>query len=201
MSIKDALAVLSGLVLLYAFVPYLGAIVKGETSPRKATWLVWAVGDIIAFAGTAVAHKTNLLLLGASIGATTTFLLTLKFGKSGWLLEEKVCLALSGLAIVLWGYFGNSNVGIGLSLFALMIAAWPMYVSAWHNPEHEDKKGWIVFNLSSFIALFAVKHLTFAEAAPAIAFCLIDAPMLYLLFIRKPKWMRAAERDNAGVYM
>ena len=41
MELKGYFSILSGLVFLYAFYPYIKAIVRRETSPRKATWFVW----------------------------------------------------------------------------------------------------------------------------------------------------------------
>ncbi|MES2214358.1 MAG: hypothetical protein V4465_03170 [Patescibacteria group bacterium] len=190
MDIHKMLGVLSGLMLLYAFYPYLKAIVRGETSPRKATWLVWAAGDTIALAGQIAQHKVSGLLVGAVIGASATFFLSLWHGEKGWNGRDRICLMLSGFAIATWMYFGESNIGIALSLVALLIAAWPTYVSAWYRPENESKKGWIIFNLSSLIGVLAIPHWTFGDAAPAIVFLIIDVPMLYLLFIRPRSLLR-----------
>lgn len=181
---KVILSVLSGLVFIFAFFPYIRAIVRQQTSPRKATWLVWAAGDIIILAGMIAKHTVSGLMIGAVLGATTTFILSLKFGEPGWTKRDKVCLALSGMAIALWICFQDSNVGIALSLVGLAIAAWPTYVSAWQKPENEDLKGWILFNTSSILGVLAIPRLTFADVAPALAFFLIDVPMLYLLLVR-----------------
>lgn len=184
MSIKVILSVCSGLVFILAFFPYIRAIMRRETSPRKATWLVWAVGDIIVLTGMIIKGTVSGLMISAVLGATTTFFLSLKFGESGWTKRDRVCISFSGLAIALWLYFGDSNFGIAFSLLALAIAVWPTYVSAWHKPENEDKQGWILFNLSSVLAVLAIPEWTFANAAPPFTFMAIDIPMLYLLFVR-----------------
>ncbi|MFH1170878.1 MAG: hypothetical protein V1704_04940 [Candidatus Vogelbacteria bacterium] len=184
MTIKVILSICSGLVFILAFFPYIRAIVKRETSPRKATWLVWATGDVIILTGMIAKGTVSGLMIGAVLGATTTFILSLKFGEPGWNKRDKVCITLSMIAITLWIYFGESNIGIALSLLALVIAAWPTYVSAWEKPGNEDRKGWVLFNLANFFALLAIPHLTFADMAPPITFTAIDLPMLFLLFIR-----------------
>jgi hypothetical protein len=193
MSFKAFLSVAAGLVFIFAFYPYIKAIVKRETSPRKATWLVWATGDVIVLAGMLANHTVSGQLVGAVIGATTTFILSVKFGEPGWTRRDKVCLSISALAIVLWQYFGESNLGIAFSLLSLCIAAWPTYVSAWEKPENEDKQAWIWFNISSVLALLAIPRLTFADAAAPIVFMAIDAPMLYLLFVRPTLQARRAQ--------
>jgi hypothetical protein len=184
MNIKTALSVLSGITFIVAFFPYIRAIAKKETSPRKATWLIWALGDWIILIGMIAKGAVNGLIIGAVLGATTTFLLSLKLGEPGWNQRDKVCISLSLIAIALWIYFGDSNFGIALSLIALWIAAWPTYVSAWENPANEDKKAWVIFNITNVLATLAIPHLTFAEVAPPVVFMLIDVPMLYILFVR-----------------
>lgn len=177
-------SVLSGFVFVLAFFPYLRAIVRHETKPRKVTWLVWALGDIIILVGMLAKHTISGLMIAAVLGATTTFVLSLKHGESGWNKRDKICLSLSLLAITLWIYFGESNLGIGFSLLALMIAAWPTYVSAWQRPENEDQKAWILFNLANVFGALAIPRLAFADVAPPFTFMAIDVPMLYLLFVR-----------------
>lgn len=184
MSVRDILSVCSGLTFVIAFYPYIRAIVRGETSPRKATWLVWALGDIIILTGMIAKGTVSGLIIGAVLGATTTLILSLQFGETGWTKRDKVCITLSLASIYLWLYFGDSNYGIAFSLIALMIAVWPTYVSAWHKPENEDKRGWILFNLANVFAVLAIPHATFADAAPPFVFMVIDVPMLFMLFVR-----------------
>ncbi|MBX4195458.1 hypothetical protein KW796_00675 [Candidatus Parcubacteria bacterium] len=188
-SVKAVLSVAAGLIFIFAFFPYIKAIVKRQTCPRKATWFVWALGDIIILAGMIDKGTISGQLVGAVIGATTTFILSVKLGEPGWNTRDRVCVTLSLLSIGLWLYFGESNLGIGFSLLALCIAAWPTYVSAWEKPENEDKNAWIWFNVSSVIAVLAIPRMTFADAAPPIVFMAIDGVMIYLLFLR-PKWDR-----------
>ena len=187
MNLSDVLSVLSGIVILIAFLPYGRAIIKRETSPRKATWLIWATGDWIVLAGMINKGTISGLVAAACLGATTIFFLSLRYGEAGWKIRDKICIALSGVAIVLWRYFGESNLGIAFGLLSLLVAAWPTYVSAWEKPENEDARSWVIFNISSIIGVLAIPHLTFADIAPPVVFFLIDVPLLYLLFIRPMK--------------
>jgi hypothetical protein len=127
------------------------------------------------------------LMIAAAIFATITFFLSLKFGKSGWTRGDKICLFLSALAIALWIYFGDSNIGIAFSIAALAIAVLPTYQSAWNDSKNEDALTWILFNISSALGVLAVMAMSdsqFADSAPAIAFLAIDFPLLYLVVIR-----------------
>ena len=191
MDIKSFFSILSGIVFLYAFYPYWKAILRGETKPQKVTWLIWAISDGVILAGMLANDTINGLLVGAVISATITFILALKFGKSGWNRQDKVCLTLSILAILLWVFSGESNVGIALSLLVIVIGMWPTWVSTLENPAHESKKGWAIFLISSFLAMVAITNRTFADVAPPSVFFTLDLSMVYLLFIH-PVFKRIA---------
>ncbi len=185
MNLSYALFVLSGVIFIIAFIPYTLAILRKETRPRKVTWLIWFVGDLIVLLGMVAKHTINGIIIVAVVGAGSTLALSIKQGERGWTKHDKYCLSLSGLAIALWIYFGDSNLGICFSLLSLAIAAWPTYVSASRNPEIEDRRSWILFNLSSFVALWAIPRGTFADIAPPVTFMAIDGVMLYLLFVHQ----------------
>lgn len=194
MTIREILSMLSGVVLLVAFLPYLTATVKRQATPRKATWLVWATGDWILIFGMMAKGTFSWLIAAACLGASAAFVLSLMYGEKGWKTRDKICLALSAVGVALWLYFGESNLGIAFGSLSLMIAAWPTYLSAWENPLNEDASSWIIFNVSSVLGVLAIPHLTFADVVPPLTFLLIDGPMIYLLFIRptlrQRKWDR-----------
>jgi hypothetical protein len=193
-TILTVLSVVSGLLLTYSFVPYVRAIVRRETSPRKATWLIWASCDWIILLGMLYQGTISGLLVGAVLGATTTLILSIKYGESGWTKRDKICVAIAGTAVATWVYFGESNYGIVLSSLALFVAAWPTYMSAWENPFNEDAKAWKIFTFSSLLGVLAIPHYTFADAAGPWTFLLIDSPMLYLAV-----WRQFTARNAEGI--
>jgi hypothetical protein len=182
--LSDAFSFVSAIFFVAAVLPYVADITLGEAKPRKATWLVWMTGDWIILAGMFAKGTYNGLIIAACFGATAIFILSLLKGERGWTTRDKVCLSLSGVAILLWQYFGESNWGIGFSALSLAIAAWPTYVSAWHNPRNESAIGWILFVFSSFLGVCAIRQMTFADIVPPSVFLAIDLPMMYLLFLR-----------------
>ena len=126
MSLYNISSFLAGFLFLFAFFPYVKAIVKGNASPKKATWLIWALNDIIVVAGMAAEGRFNGLIAGATIGATTVFFLSLRKGESGWKPLDIVCVCMSIVAIVA-SFLVDVNIGIALGLSSLFIAAVPTY--------------------------------------------------------------------------
>lgn len=189
--IQDVIGVISGLVLLYAFLPYWKAIKAGEIQPKKATWFVWVVGDAIGFIGQLADHTATIILGAAVFCAAYTFYLSLERGESGWTVTDKICLALSGTALMMWGvmHFVHSqhapDYAIAFSMLSLIIGAWPTWKSVWIDPTSEDEKAWKIFVASSALALFAIKKGTFADIVVPSTFFFIDSLVLGIILARK----------------
>jgi hypothetical protein len=189
---KDVLSVLAGALVIVAFVPYIWAILRKEAQPAKATWIVWAFLDTITFAGMLAKHSMNGQIVGSICGAWTIVLLTLKYGKSGWTLLDKLCLGGAFLGIALWQAFNNPVLGIVTSLSVVFLGSFPTFASAWNDPSKEDRTAWTIFWLSCVVAMFAIPAATLADAAQPTTFFLIETTMVCILYLRPRMLARVA---------
>lgn len=186
-AIKTASTVIAGILFLVAFIPYIRAILKKQTKPAKASWLIWATLDSITFAGMLVKHTLNGQMLGAIVGAWMVAILALKYGKPGWSKLDKFCLGGAFIGIALWQLSGNPVVGMSISLALVFIGAFPTFKTAWNHPEEEDRTAWLIYWLSCVFALIAIPAWTIADAAQPIVFTVIETVMVYLTWIRSRK--------------
>src|SRR5581483_6426724 len=67
--VKEILSVLAGILFIVGFVPYIRAIVRKETKPAKASWIIWASLDSITIAGMYAKDAVNGQIVGACLGA------------------------------------------------------------------------------------------------------------------------------------
>lgn len=184
MTFKDIASIVAGLLILVAFVPYIRAILRVDTKPAKASWLIWATLDSITFAGMYAEDTVNGQIFGAVLGAWTVAFLAIKHGKSGWTKLDKFCLGGAVLGIVLWQVFSNPVLGIVISLSVVFLGSFPTFASAWHNPAQEDRTAWTIFWLSCVVAILAIPAWTLADAAQPITFTVVETTMMYILYIR-----------------
>lgn len=178
------LSVIAGLLVIIAFVPYARAILRKETRPAKASWIIWAILDTIAFAGMYAKQAVNGQILGAVIGIWVIVALALKYGTPGWTKLDKVCFGGAILGITFWQVFDSPVVGIMISCGLLFLGSIPTFASAWKNPSHENKLAWTIFWLSCVVAVIAIPQWTLADATQPIMFLIIESTMMYILFIR-----------------
>lgn len=176
---------MAGILFVAAFVPYIRAILRNETKPAKASWLIWATLDSITLAGMYAAGTLNGQILGAVTGAWIVAGLAMKYGESGWSLLDKFCLAGAALGITLWQVFDSPVLGIVTSLSVVFIGAIPTFVSAWKEPSRENRTAWTIYWISCVFALIAVPEWTLASAAQPVVFFAVESVMMYILYIKR----------------
>ena len=181
---KETLSILAGLLFVAAFVPYIRAILRKETKPAKASWLIWASLDTITLAGMFFKDTVNGQILGAVLGAWVVAVLALKYGTPGWTKLDKSCLGGAVLGIVLWQVFNDPIFGIVTSVSVVFLGSIPTFTSAWKDPSRENKLAWIIFWVSCVCAVIAIPHWTLADATQPITFFAIETIMMYILFVR-----------------
>lgn len=184
MNFRDILSVAAGILFVIGFVPYIRAILAGETKPAKASWIIWASLDTIILIGMWVQNAVNGQIVGAVAGAWIVVAFALKYGVPGWTRLDKFCLVGAVVGIVLWKMFDNPTLGIFVSLCVGFLGSIPTIVSAWYDPSKEDKTGWTIFWLSCICAVAAIPKLTLEDAGQPITFCTIETIMMFLLFIK-----------------
>lgn len=185
------LSTLSGIVFLLGFVPYIRAIVSGETKPSKMSWLIWASLDVITLIAMLYQHSVNGQIIGAVSGAFVVLALAMKYGKPGWTTLDKFCLAGAILGIVLWQTTSNPDLGIVVSAMTAVIGSIPTFVNAWKNPQQEDFTAWTIFWISCVMAMLAIPKYTIADAAQPISFTIIESTVMFILLIRRRSQTRA----------
>lgn len=191
---KNIFSVLAGVIWVIAFVPYVASIFKGKTKPMKASWLIWLTIDYITFAGMIAKHSLNGQMIGVVSGGTVVLVLALIYGDRGWSNLDRLCLGGAVFGVILWGIFRDPNFGIAVALTVGIIGSFPTYVSAWRDPSRENRAGWTLFFISCVFAIMAIPKITFQDVAQPIAFFVIEAIMIYILYIHARKRIKAGER-------
>lgn len=191
-TVKEVFGVVSGVLFFAAFVPYIRAIMRRETKPSKASWIIWATLDTTTFAGMWAVGALNGQILGAIAGAWTVVALTFKFGTPGWSKLDKFCLAGAALGIALWVAFSDPVLAIVTNMTVLVIGAIPTFASAWRDPSRENRAAWTTYWVSCVCAVIAIPHWTLADAAQPLAFTAIETTMMYVLYFRPRAIARAA---------
>ena len=181
---KEIISAIAGLLQIAGFFLYIRAILRKETVPVKASWIIWASLDTITIAGMYVKNTVNGQIIGVVLGVWIVLIFALKHGTPDWTKLDKFCFGGAVFGIALWKIFDNPVLGIVTSLSVLFLGSIPTFVSAWKDSSREDRLAWKIFWASCVCAVIAIPRWTLADAAQPIAFFTIDTIMICILFIR-----------------
>ncbi len=179
-----SLNVLSGILFLVAFVPYIIAILHGETIPSPVSWTIWASVDTLALIAMKKEGAMSGQLTGAVLGAWVVTVFALIFGRPEMGSIEWVSITGALAGVLLWWKTGNAVLAIICSQIAVLAGAVPTIVGAYVNPTHEDPVAWSIWLLSCVFAFLAIKKWNTANVLQPLAFIIIDIMMFVLVVIR-----------------
>ena len=179
---------------MLAFVPYLRAIIKGQTKPSAASWWTWSLLAIITITSSWSAGASwgvLFLPLWLCFSQLLVAILSIKRGDNNWDLLNKMCVGGALLGVVLWWVTGQPLIALGISIVADLLASIPNFRHVWKNPEQENRTGWTLGWGSSVLEIFAVTQWTLAESGWAVYF-LFSMTITFFLVWRPlfMKWIR-----------
>ena len=183
---------LAGIISLAAYAPYILSILRKETKPNRASWIIWAiVSTIIALSyREAGASYAFLAPVGYVIGSTIVFILSIRHGVGGWTPFDRKCLIGAAISLVLWWVFNSPMSALLINLFINLLGTLPTARKAWYQPETESKVAWSLFSLGSIVNLFAVEEWIFSMAVyPVSMIFLIGIVTVPVLWTRRPRAM------------
>lgn len=177
----------AGIVSLAAFIPYILAILRGETKPNRATWWIWAVVGLMLGASyySSGANHTIWVPVSYIIGPFVTAILSIKYGEGGWTRFDRSCLLGAGVSMVLWWIFSSPLIALLINLFIDLMGALPTIRKAYHEPESEDRTAWALFFAGNTANLFAVETWMFAISVYPIYMFFGSGIITALIFVRR----------------
>jgi len=149
----------AGILSMAGFIPYILAIMREETTPNRATWLIWsAVGVILAlsyYAGGA--SQTIWVAVSYAAGPLIIFILSIRRGEGGWTGLDRACIVTAGAGAFFWLVSGSALIGLCMGLLADVMGASPTILKAYRRPEGEDRTSWTLWLAASIINLAAIE--------------------------------------------
>ena len=181
---SETLSFLSFVVYIAANIPYIRAILKKQTQPAKASWLIWAVLDGITITGMYLEHAVNGLVIAATLGSWTIAILSLKYGTPGWTKLDKFCLSGAIAGLLAWWISHNPVYGVAISLAVMFLGSIPTFVSAWADPTREDKTAWSISWTSGVLAIAAIPVWTLINVAQPLTLFVIQSMIVFIVYVR-----------------
>ncbi len=150
----------AGIVSLVAFVPYVLAVLRGDTTPNRATWWIWTVVGFMLGASYYSSGANHTIWVPASyiIGPFVIAILSIKYGEGGWTRFDRGCLIGAAVSLALWWIFSSPIIALLINLSIDLLGALPTIRKAYYEPNGENRTAWALFFAGNTFNLFAVER-------------------------------------------
>ncbi len=148
---------LSGLLNIAAYVPYIRDTVRGNTKPHRTTWLIFSVMALSSFfSQVALGAQQSLWLVGTqSLAVLIIFMLSIRKGVGGLSTPDIFVLLASLIGLALWFLLGKPEYSLYANITVGFAALTPTIIKAAKAPKTETTLTWVLGTLAGFVALLA----------------------------------------------
>ncbi|GAB4523919.1 MAG: hypothetical protein Tsb0014_01950 [Pleurocapsa sp.] len=177
----------AGIVGLLGFLPYIITTLQGKTKPNRASWWIWGILGVILgityyYSG---ATTTIWVPICYAICQLITAVLSLKYGEGGWTRLDKICLAGSGISLILWWVFNSPTIALLFTLIIDLLGALPTVIKSYSEPEQESCFSWTIFLIANTLNLIALEEWSIALAAYPFYLFYLSSTLSIILWLPK----------------
>ena len=184
-SFMSVFGLLSGVLSVYAFIPYIVDTARNRTHPQRASWLIWSVlGSIAFFSQLYEGAGASLWFAAVQVSGTIlVFILSIRCGSGTYLKRSDFAILLIALiGLILWHLTENAAYALAITISISLMGGSVTIIKAFKEPESETMSTWVISLIASVCALVSVGKLDFILLAyPAYLFVLYSAIVLAML--------------------
>lgn len=197
MQYKQILGILSLVIAMAGYIPYIVNIFKGKTKPHAYTWLTWEVLAVVGF---------GIQLQGGGgpgawlLGLTTLmtmliFVLSLKYGHKDIHTIDTISLMFAGATLVFWILTDQPLVAaILISLIEAIGGFFPTFRKSYKLPFEETLTSYVAYTFSTVLALIALTNQSIEIVFYPIAVMILNICFVIFVLIRRNKMRKGRRR-------
>ena len=164
---------------------YIRATLRGDTSPNRVTWSIWALEGILGFIVELQQHVGLAALMTLMLGLVPLVVVAASFRNphSVWKIGffDAFCGAISLLGLVFWALVNAPTVALVSFVVADQVAALPTIRKSWLAPTTESPWAFFLGVASTGVTLLTLQHFTTAGALfPG---CILVADLIIALLV------------------
>jgi len=160
METKLLFGILSSILAVICFIPYLKDIFKKRTEPHMYSWLIWTILQtvgVLAQLKEGAGYGAWALAIGA-LFCFSIFLLSFKYGTKNISRFDGLCLVASLVAIVIYITISNPVYAIILVAIVDFIGFLPTFRKGFEEPHTETVSTFIMSAIANGLSILALQH-------------------------------------------
>ncbi len=186
MSIKVIFAIISTIIGISCFIPYIIDIFKGKTKPHSYSWLIWTIlqttGAIAMSSGGA-----GLGVMSLSIGAILcgfVFIMSLFYGSNNITIFDTICLIGALIAIIIYFFLKDALLSVIVVAITDIIGFLPTFRKSYEEPGTETISTYILSSVSSLLALRALSFFSLTTSLYLISLVITNGLCALIIYTR-----------------
>jgi hypothetical protein len=187
MDVKLVFGLLSSIIAIVSFLPYIRDILRKKTEPHIYSWLIWTILQFIAITAQLKdgAGYGSWSLIASMLLCFLIFVLGLKNGKKHITKFDTFCLILSLLTILVYLKINNSVVAIIMAVFINFIGFLPTLRKAYKNPQTETVVTYELGAIDNVLSLLALQNYTLVTTLYLINLLFTNTLLVLVVNFRK----------------
>ena len=185
--------IISGLLSVFAFAPYVRDTLALRTRPQRASWFIWSVLSSITLCSQIAEGATNSLWFVAiqAGGTILIFVLAISRGTGSLINVGDACMLIAAaIGLGLWAVTDTAAYALGISIVVSALGGIATIKKAYTYPGSETLSTWVTSLAASSLTIMAIGDLTWIFMAyPLYLFTLNGAIVIaiHLGRARKPQ--------------
>lgn len=188
MDYKTVISIVATIIGLASYVPYLMDTLRNKVKPNPASWMVWGILALIAFAG----QWTS----GGGIGALTTGTSAIaSFFVMGFAMRGKgsrnlsrldwACLAASAIAVAMWPIANSPLLSVALASGVTLVGYIPTWVKSYARPDEENVSMYLIGIIKYVMAAIALSQYSTVTLLYPVVVALANIVLISIIAVRR----------------
>lgn len=197
--------ILSGVLSIFAYVPYIKDTLAGRTKPQRASWLIWSMLSTIAlFSQFHEGAGPSLLFAGVQVTCTLVV-----FGLSSWVgtnnrlrHTDHLIFMVAGFGLVLWYFTNSAAYALAVTISISLLGGAATVLKTYRDPGSETCITWVVSFVASGCAMLAVGRIDPVLLAYPLYLLVLYGAILGAIFLgrlRNARAIRAVDREVQAI--
>jgi hypothetical protein len=148
-------------------VPYVINIIKGTTKPERMSWFLWLVLGIISLISQISLGATYSLVLSCVLtaGSLVIFLLSIKYGKGGFITHDVWALLFSIIGLTIWLLTDIPLISLMINIVIGSVGTLLTIQKTIEYPGSETAITWLLASIAGIASLLSIGNLRFGLIA------------------------------------
>ncbi len=157
-TVASVCGIISTVLAVYAWCPYIRAILDGRTRPHQLSWLVFMIMNaIVTTAQVLEGGRASVLISGTfTLGSALAFGLSFRYGTRGTSRFDWILFALSLITIVAWVLTRNNAVAIWLTVLIDVFATSMIVLKIRRHPDSDAAWPWLIGGIAFVFSCVSV---------------------------------------------